>query len=47
MPELLATIPARAHRQCTMASALAGHAWIRDITGTLTVPVLMQYLTLL
>jgi hypothetical protein len=46
MPELLAMISARARRQRTVASALAGHAWIRDITGVLTIPVLMQYLIL-
>jgi hypothetical protein len=39
-------IPARAHRQRTVASALAGNAWIRDIASALTIPVLMQYLTL-
>jgi hypothetical protein len=46
IPELLAVIPSRAHRQRTVASTLVGHTWIRDITGALMIPMLMQYLTL-
>jgi hypothetical protein len=29
-----------------VASALVGHAWIRDISRALIIPVLMQYLLL-
>jgi hypothetical protein len=46
MPELMDAISARAWRRRTVASALARHAWIWDITGALTITVLMQYLQL-
>jgi hypothetical protein len=36
----------RHRRQQTAANALTEDAWIRDITGPLTVPVLVQYLEL-
>jgi hypothetical protein len=46
MPELGAVVPAK--RQCTrtVSSALHQNGWIRDILGPLTVPVLIQYLSL-
>jgi hypothetical protein len=36
MPDLVDAIPARAQRRRMVASALAQHAWIQDITGALT-----------
>jgi hypothetical protein len=46
MPKLLDAVLACARRRRTVASTLVGHAWIRDITGALTITVLMQYLHL-
>jgi hypothetical protein len=46
MPELLEPVPPRARHRHTVAAALVGHAWIQDIVGALTIPVLMQYLHL-
>jgi hypothetical protein len=46
MLELLEAVPLRARRWRTVAVALVGHAWIRDIDKALTILVLMQYLHL-
>jgi hypothetical protein len=46
MLELLDVVQAHAWRWRMVASTLAGHAWIRDISSALTIPVLMQYLHL-
>jgi hypothetical protein len=46
MPELLDVVPTRTRRRRTVTSALVGHAWIRDITDSLMIPVLIQYLHL-
>jgi hypothetical protein len=46
MPDLAGAIPARRRRNCTVADAMQGLAWIRDIKGALTVQVIMQYLQL-
>jgi hypothetical protein len=46
MPKLLDVVPARARIQRTVASALARHGWIRDISNALMIHVLMQYLHL-
>jgi hypothetical protein len=43
-PELAATVPSYRRNRRTVISALQHDAWISDITGTLTVPVIMQYL---
>jgi hypothetical protein len=45
-PELIAAVAPRRWRQCLVADALHNGAWIRDLTGLLTVPVLIQYLEL-
>jgi hypothetical protein len=45
MPELGDVVPPR-RRTRTVASALSQNNWICDILGPLTVPVLMQYLSL-
>jgi hypothetical protein len=45
-PELFAAVAPRRRRQCLVADALQDGAWIRGITGPLTVPVLIQYLEL-
>jgi hypothetical protein len=39
-------VPLRRQRTRTVASALRQNKWIRDLLGPLTVPVLMQYLSL-
>jgi hypothetical protein len=46
MPQLVEAVPSRLWRQCTVASALANSAWIQDIRGALSIPVLVQYLQL-
>jgi hypothetical protein len=46
MPELLEVVQPRARRRRSVAVTLAGHAWIRDVVGALTIPVFMQYLQL-
>jgi hypothetical protein len=43
-PELVTTVSAHKQRQHLLASTLEGDAWIGDITGALTMPVLAQYL---
>jgi hypothetical protein len=36
----------RCRNHHTIAEALANNAWIRDITGALTIPAIVQYLHL-
>jgi hypothetical protein len=43
-PELFQVAHARRRSRCSVASALTNNAWIRDIVGPMTVPVLIQYL---
>jgi hypothetical protein len=45
-PGLVVAVPRRFRRQWTVAAALPDDAWIRDVTGPLTVPIIVQYLTL-
>jgi hypothetical protein len=45
-PNLLKTIAKRVIKQCTVAQALENPRWVSDIKGTLSVPVLRQYLLL-
>jgi hypothetical protein len=44
MPQLVEAVPACLQQRRTVASALAGSAWIHDIKGALSIPVLSQYL---
>jgi hypothetical protein len=46
IPDLYATIPPKIRRTRTVAESLFVNAWIRDIKGALTAPVLVQYLEL-
>jgi hypothetical protein len=46
MLDLVDAIPAHVRKQRTVALALASHAWTRDITSPLTIPILVQYLHL-
>jgi hypothetical protein len=43
-PDLVAVVPKRHRIGRTVVAALHGHAWIRDIAGPYTVPMIMQYL---
>jgi len=43
-PALLAAVRPRAQRQRTVAEGLSNRAWVRDITGALTVQVIIEYL---
>ena len=43
-PSLCNAVGARIKGQRTVAQALLGDQWIRDISGTLTVQVLLDYL---
>jgi hypothetical protein len=42
--DLTATVAKRRRKQCSMAFVLMNNTWACDITGALTVPVLMQYI---
>jgi hypothetical protein len=42
--ELRATVALRFHKRRSVACALRDNSWTRDITGALTVPILLQYL---
>jgi hypothetical protein len=42
-PELFAAVAASRRRMRMVAQGLPNNAWIHDITGGLTVPVLIQY----
>jgi hypothetical protein len=44
VPDLVTTVPMRKRSSCMVASALDHNAWIADISGTLTVQVLLQFL---
>jgi hypothetical protein len=39
-------VPSRWHMQRTVVTTLTGHAWICDIEGALTIPMIIQYLQL-
>jgi hypothetical protein len=41
--DLVAVVPKRHRNRRTMRLALSGNAWLRDIAGPLTLPVLLQY----
>ena len=43
-PALLAAVRPRAQRQRTVAEGLSNRAWVRDITGAITVQVIVEYL---
>jgi hypothetical protein len=43
-PELVAAVPKRRQKSRTVQSGLASNAWIDDVQGALTLPVLRQYL---
>ena len=43
-PALPAAVRPRAQRQRTVAEGLSNRAWVRDITGALTVQVIIEYL---
>jgi hypothetical protein len=45
-PDLLDVVPVRCRRRCSVAAALNGMSWVRDIKGALTIPALMQYVFL-
>jgi hypothetical protein len=45
-PQLAAAVQPRHRRSRRLSAALSGDAWVHDITGALTVPVLSQYLHL-
>jgi hypothetical protein len=42
--DLLAVVSTNRRRQRTVAKGLVNNTWAHDITGALTVPVLIQYL---
>jgi hypothetical protein len=42
-PDLVAVVPTRRHNSRTICLALSDNAWLRDIRGPLTIPVLTQY----
>jgi hypothetical protein len=44
--EVVIIVPAQRRRQLTVAVALSGMSWVRDIRGALTIPVLVQYVIL-
>jgi hypothetical protein len=43
-PDLVVAVSTTAKKHRTVASAMMDNAWIRDITGALTVPVIMQFI---
>jgi hypothetical protein len=45
-PDLVAAMSARCRHRRTVTHALANNAWIRDMSGALSILVLMQYLHL-
>ncbi|PUZ57515.1 hypothetical protein GQ55_5G438400 [Panicum hallii var. hallii] len=45
-PNLVTMISKRTARQRTVAQAPSGHRWVRDISGGLSIPVLMEYIRL-
>jgi hypothetical protein len=46
-PRLLAAIPKRRIKKCTVREALIEHKWVFDIRGAFTVDVIVDYLHLL
>jgi hypothetical protein len=42
--DLTITVAKRHRKQCSVAFVLMNNTWAHDITGALTVPVLMQYI---
>jgi hypothetical protein len=44
VPELVGVVSPRARKNHQVASALEDHAWVREITRALTVPMLIKYL---
>jgi hypothetical protein len=46
VPELLAIVNKRRQHTRMVQEALHNNTWIRDITGALTIPAIMQYLQL-
>jgi hypothetical protein len=46
VPELFAAVPLRRRGRRTLAVGLQADAWIRDIAGPFTVPVIVQYIEL-
>jgi hypothetical protein len=46
MPQLVEVVPVRIQRRRTVASVMHHSAWIHDIKGSLTIPMLVQYLHL-
>jgi hypothetical protein len=46
MPHLVEAMPSRLRCRHTVASALMNSAWIHNIKGALSIPVLVQYLHL-
>jgi hypothetical protein len=45
-PDLVAAVSQRAIMTCQLGLALVNHAWIADIRGVLSIPVLVQDLEL-
>jgi hypothetical protein len=45
-PNLVAVVTMRCQKSRTVQAALQGNVWIRDITGALTIPAIVQYLHL-
>jgi hypothetical protein len=43
-PDLAVAVPMRRRRKLMVEAALHNRAWIRDISGVLTVPIILQYL---
>jgi hypothetical protein len=46
MSELFRVVSARRWTQCMVVVALDNNSWIHDLTGPLTVPVIVQYIHL-
>jgi hypothetical protein len=44
MLDLVNIVPASAKKRHIIATTLVNHSWIQDVTGVLTVPVILQYL---
>jgi hypothetical protein len=45
-PDLVVVVSARIRKSRSVQSALQGNTWIRDITGALTIPAIIQYIHL-
>jgi hypothetical protein len=44
--DLVASVPQRRRNKTSVAMVLQGNAWVRDITGPCTIPVMAQYLAI-